>query len=181
MAIRFRANAYHVRAMDGDYITLRCEGGLDPADLDKIAQSKRPWDVTLKVHREKRSLDANALLWALLGEIAGVLRSTKEEVYLEMLERYGTGTVVYVATPDDVERCQRLYKIVRPRRRVEIDGRQAVELWCIAGSSSYDTREFSILLDGVISECRELGISLLPDDEIEAAKKRLPVTLGVLT
>ena len=165
-----------MRALDGDYVTLRVEGGLEPADRDRIAAARRPWAVTLKEHRERRSLDANALLWALLGELAAVLRNSKDEVYLEMLERYGAGAVVYVATPDDVERCQRTYKIVQPRRLVEIDGRQAVELFCIAGSSTYDTREFSVLLDGVISECRELGISLLPEDEIEAAKKRLPVT-----
>jgi hypothetical protein len=39
-------------------------------------------------HREKRSKDANALLWACLGELAGALRSDKWTVYLQMLKRY---------------------------------------------------------------------------------------------
>ena len=42
--------------------------------------------LTAKVYRRKRSLDANALLWHCLGEIANVLRTDKWDVYLLMLK-----------------------------------------------------------------------------------------------
>ena len=47
-------------------------------------------------HRERRSLDANALLWLCLGKIADALRSDKWEVYLQMLKRYGKFTYICV-------------------------------------------------------------------------------------
>lgn len=47
------------------------------------------FDLTVKRHREKRSLDANAYCWLLINEIANVLRVDKDSVYLSMLKRYG--------------------------------------------------------------------------------------------
>ena len=40
------------------------------------------------------------------------------------------------------------------------------------GSSEYDTREMSVLIDGVISEAKELDIETLPPHEIERMKQK---------
>ena len=40
-------------------------------------------------YRKKRSLDANAYMWVLLSKIAEVIHSNKDDVYIEMLSRYG--------------------------------------------------------------------------------------------
>ena len=41
---------------------------------------------------------------------------------------------------------------------------------CYFGSSTYDTKEFSVLLDGVISEMREMGIQTPTSEEMERMK-----------
>ena len=37
----------------------------------------------------------------------------------------------------------------------------------LRGSSSYDTKEMARLIDGLVSECKEVGIETLPPDEVE--------------
>ena len=41
---------------------------------------------------------------------------------------------------------------------VNINGSEAVQMLCYFGSSTYTTKEFSVLLDGVISEMQEMGL-----------------------
>ena len=41
---------------------------------------------------------------------------------------------------------------------VNINGSEAVQMLCYFGSSTYNTQEFSVLLDGVISEMQEMGL-----------------------
>ena len=45
--------------------------------------------LTVRRWKERRSLDANGYMWVLLTQMALALGSTKEEVYEEMLDRYG--------------------------------------------------------------------------------------------
>ena len=37
----------------------------------------------------------------------------------------------------------------------------------LKGSSEYDTKEMSHLIDGLVSECKEMGIETLPPEELE--------------
>lgn len=123
----------------------------------------------VKRWREKRSLDANAYLWVLLQKMAEVLHSTKDEMYLEMLDKYGQFTFIIVR-PDAVERMAQNWRTVRVISEVGVDGQCGVQMQCFYGSSTYDTREMAVLIDGVVSECRELGIETLPPDELAAMK-----------
>ena len=41
---------------------------------------------------------------------------------------------------------------------VKVGEQTAVQMLCYYGSSTYDTKQFSRLLDGVISEMEEIGI-----------------------
>lgn len=36
----------------------------------------------------------------------------------------------------------------------------------LAGSSTYDTKEMSELINGLVTECKEQGIETLPPDEL---------------
>lgn len=119
-------------------------------------------------HREKRSKDANALLWACLGELAGALRSDKWEVYLQMLKRYGKYTYICVK-PHVVDAVKKQWRECEEIGTITIEGQEAVQMLCYFGSSTYDSKEFSVLLDGVISEMKEMGLDTPADKELERA------------
>ena len=124
--------------------------------LDKVKQGK-PYLAQLKELRQKRSLDANAYAWALMGQIADAVGTSKDEVYLQMLERYGVYTHL-VVKPHVVDRVKAEWRTVRELGPVKVNGREGVQLQCYFGSSTYDSKEMSVLIDGIVSECRELGI-----------------------
>ena len=128
-----------------------------PSDLDAL-QGGNTLDVTAKRHRKHRSKDANALLWACLGEMAAALRTDKWNVYLMMLKRYGAFTYV-LCRPEAVDMLKRQWRECEAVGNiVDVNGQQAVQMLCYYGSSTYDTKQFSALLDGVISEMADIGL-----------------------
>ena len=127
-------------------------------------------DVEIKVHRNRRSLNANAYLWVLLSKLAEVLHTNKDELYLLMLERYGVFTHVIVK-PEAVERVKAEWRTVRELGKGKIGNIEGVQLQCYFGSSTYDSKEMATLIDGVVSECKELGIETLPEAELSIMKE----------
>jgi hypothetical protein len=148
-------------------LSLNCsrqEAAAEVAELREVLAKGKLLDVEVKQHRNRRSLDANALLWKMCTEIANVIRSSKDEVYLQMLERYGVFTHIIVKQ-EAVERIKKEWRTVRVLGEVAVNGKTGIQLQCYYGSHLYDSKEFSILLDGVISEARELGIEVISERE----------------
>lgn len=127
------------------------------AEIDKLKDEEL--DIEIKKHREKRSLDANAYMWALVGKIAEAMIPPlpKEDVYREMLRRYGQGGMVSIAEKY-VDQFQREYKYCDELGRSELNGKLFVHFRFYIGSSKYDSKEMSLLVDGVVSEAKALGI-----------------------
>lgn len=123
----------------------------------------------IKEHKEKRSLNANNFLWHLCNEMANVLRTSKDEVYVEMLKRYGQSDVVSVVSTIDVSKYFKYYEEIG---RATLQGKEFTHYRIYQGSSEYNTKEMAILIDGIISEAQELNIDVLPADEIERLKER---------
>nr|DAS52462.1 MAG TPA: NinB protein [Caudoviricetes sp.] len=139
----------------------------DPADVERYKDKEL--DITIVRHSKKRGLAANAMLWACLGEIAAAARTDNWSAYLYMLERYGKYSTILIkaeALPD-LRRVWRETRIVGERE----DG--MVEVLCFYGSSTYTTEEFSRLLDGVVSDMKELGLTPPPSREMQAALDEL--------
>lgn len=118
----------------------------------------------IKQFREKRSLDANAALWKMLQKMADKLNTDKDSLYLEMLNRYGVFTHV-VVKPEMVARVKKEWKTVRELGEITINGKSGIQLQCYFGSSTYNTKEFSVLLDGVIEEGKEIGVEFISKEE----------------
>ena len=116
--------------------------------------------LTVEEWRNPRTLDQNAAMWALLADMAVVLDTDKDELYIEMLDRYGKFTHVIVK-PEAAEAVKREWRTVRELGEVEVNGKKGIQLQCYFGSSTYDTKEMARLLDGVIYEARELGIDTM--------------------
>ena len=122
-------------------------------------------------YRKKRSLEANALLWACLGEIAAALHTDKWEVYLLMLKRYGKYTYICVK-PNMVEAVKSYWRECEDIGPITINGAEAEQLLCYFGSSTYNTKEMSVLIDGVISEMKEIGLQPPLTRDVQNALKQ---------
>ena len=132
-------------------------------ELDKLS-------VEAKKYREKRSLDANAYLWVLCTKIAEVVQSSKDEIYEEMLQKYG-----YLDTDEDgyipmtLKSTTDISKIEGHWKFYKSNGKFSSYLK-IKGSSDYDTAEMAKFLDSVVLEAKELDIPTETPDEIERMK-----------
>lgn len=126
----------------------------------------------IEEHKEKRSLNANALLWKCLGDIANAIHSDKWEVYLQMLKRYGTYTYICVK-PKSLEAVKKQWREVEEVGRVNINGQESIQLLCYFGSSTMNSKEFSNLLTGVISELEEMGLPSPAEEELDRVIKQL--------
>lgn len=120
-------------------------------------------------HRNKRSLDANAYCWVILQKIAEVLHQDKWNIYLEMLGKYGVFTHIIVK-PNVVDKVKEEWRTVKELGEVNVNGVTGIQLQCYFGSSTYNTKEMSVLIDGIVYEAKELGIETLPPDELERMK-----------
>ncbi len=131
---------------------------IDNLSHDSIEAIK---DIDLRIEavkwRRKRSITANGMLWACIGEIANALGADKWDIYLLMLKRYGKYTYICVK-PNVVEAVKQQWRECEEIGKVNINGTEAVQMLCYFGSSTYDTKEFSVLLDGVVSEMKHIGL-----------------------
>ena len=120
-------------------------------------------------HRERRSLDANAYLWVLLQKMAEALERDKWGLYLDKLGEYGVFTHIIVK-PHMVEKVKEEWRTVKELGEVCVNGTTGIQLQCYFGSSTYNTKEMSVLIDGVVSEAKEMGIETLSPVELERMK-----------
>lgn len=125
----------------------------------------------VKEHKDKRSNNANRLLWVCLGRIAKALKTDSWSVYMQMLKRYGTFTYICVK-PSAVEGVKKQWRECEEIGELTIKGKKAVQLLCYYGSSTYNTQEFSEFLESVMSEMEEMNIPTPREEEIERALKQ---------
>lgn len=128
-------------------------------------------------HREKRTLSQNAYYYTLLSKVADKLRMSKARLHNDMLQHYGQyaeidGQRVYVTIPD-TEECE---KQAMESQTVHMKpssstmfGKDGVtyRTWILLkGSHELNTREMTILLDGLIQEAKQLDIETLTPDQL---------------
>ena len=149
-----RTNKYLVTFATSDLSDLEAYDGVDV-------------DINIKKHRKKRSLNANNYFWNLCTKLANKLGSTKEEIYELYLQENGNiieDNIIAIPEDSNITSYQGHWLYLDT-----VDGWSTyVEL---KGSSDFDTKEMSELIDRVVDGCKEQGIEVLPPDEIERLKK----------
>ena len=124
--------------------------------------------VKISEYREKRSKDANAYCWVLIGKLAEKLNLPKEEIYINAVKQVGGNYEVVCVLDAAVD------KLCRSWRRngigwqtdtmpSKIDGCTNVVLYY--GSSTYDTASMSRLINIIVEDCKAVNIDTSTPDE----------------
>lgn len=129
--------------------------------------------IEIKPFREKRSLDANAYFWVLADKLAEKLNSTKEEVYKNYIKDIGGNSDIVCVEDKAVDRLCESWESGGIGYQTDVfpsklKGCTNVVLYY--GSSTYNTKQMSRLIDSVVEDCREQGIETKTPDEIEKLK-----------
>ena len=150
------------------------------AAIDKIKD--KLLRITVKLWRDKRSLDANSYYWVLLSRLAEAVGISKPRAHNLMLRKYGQNLVIdsqiaFLVIPDTEEAEETALEAesfhIRPTSQVKQgkDGKMYRTYTVLAGSSTYDTKEMSELINGLVSECKEQGIETLTPDKLARMMK----------
>ena len=131
----------------------------------------KPYDLTVKRHAERRSLDANAYMWVLLDRLAEVTHIRKEHIYRYYIKVIGRISVTFCVTNEAVKKLRDGWGHngigwVSDTIPSKIHGCTNVILYY--GSSTYDTRQMSRLIDLVVEDCKDNGIETLPPEKLAA-------------
>lgn len=146
-------------------ITLNVQSDFTPF-VDNLIDKEL--EIEIKEYKEKRSLNANALLWKLCNELGNKLRISKEEVYLMALKNYGQSEVISIQSDVNI---QGYFKYFEEIGTGKINNKEFTHYKIYKGSSEYDTQEMSILLDGVVQDAKEQGIQVLSASELDLIKR----------
>ena len=150
-----------------------------PADVQKarktVLDSKEGVYVAeLKKYREKRSLDANAYFWKMLDELARALGETKETLYHRYIKECGIFRDFCLAQ-EEAKTFRTSWSMLGVGWVTEqIDYAEDGERLMIRayyGSSTYNTKQMSRLIDSVVEDCKALGIETLPPDKLALMKE----------
>ena len=119
----------------------------------------------VKEYREKRGLKANAYYWELVNRLANVLRLSKEELHFLLLQRYGQSEIVSVLAEINIKPY---FKYYSEAGESILNGKTFKHYKVYKGSSEMNRKEMSILIDGLVSECKEQNIETKTTAEIKS-------------
>lgn len=141
-------------------------------DCEKLA-------VKIVRYRKKRSLDANAYFHVLVGKIAEAVNSSKPSVKNLLLSKYGQyaiqdDSIVHLIIREDIDvsEMEEIHLAATSAVRTLDDGKLYRVYRVIRGSHTYDSHEMSKLIEGTVSEAKDLGIETATPDEIFAMEEK---------
>lgn len=150
----------------GDWLCVRTNKARQV--IDSLKEGKA-YDVEIKEHREKRSLDSNAYAWLLIDRLAEKLRISKTEIYRRYIREIGGNNETVCVTAEAADKLRSGWEHnglgwQTDTMSSKIPGCVRVVLYY--GSSTYDTAQMSRLIDLIVQDCREQGIETLPPDKL---------------
>ena len=140
----------------------------DPAAWRWLIQFK-PGEYEIKKEGKKRSLTANSYAWVLIDKIAAETRLDRTEVYKNaLMEIGGVSKIVCVQenAADELERVWRANGMGWQTERIPIKTKGCVGIRLIYGSSAYNTKQMSALIDKLVQDAKSLDIETMPPEKL---------------
>lgn len=128
-------------------------------------------DLTITKHRVKRSNGANAYAWVLIDKIAAKTRRSKSEVYRHAIRDIGGVSEIVCCRNQAVKRMVDLWQRNGIGWQVEeLDSKipGCTNLVLYKGSSVYDTKQMSQLIDSLVQDARAIGIETRSQNDINS-------------
>ena len=156
-------------------LTIECDMR-EASELQRIIEeagkvdSESEYTVSIKRRKKKRSLDANAYMWVLLRELAFKVENSPIELYKHYVRGFGQYYVIPVRE-DAIEAFSKVWSShgiawfvddIGPCRRTA--GYHNLKAYY--GTSEYDTKAMSRLIDEVVLDCKAQGIETMSREEI---------------
>ena len=130
----------------------------------------RLYDLEVKEHRKKRSLDANAYAWVLINKIADALRITPIEIYRQAIQNVSGNYEIIPIKAEAAEHFKQVWEAQGlgwpcvDMGKSKLDGYRNLRAYY--GSSTFSVQQMQVLIDNLVQDCRALDIEVKSDEEI---------------
>ena len=133
-------------------------------------RKKMLYDLDVKEHRKKRSLDANAYAWVLIGKLAESLRLTPLEIYRQAIQNIGGNYEIIPIKEDAADHFRKVWEAKGLGWPCVDMGASKLpgyrNLRGYYGSSTYDTKQMSQLIDNLVQDCKALDIETMSPEKL---------------
>lgn len=141
-------------------------------DARRFVYGFKPGEYEIIASKKKRSLNANDYCWKLCTMIADAIRSTKEDIYRDAIKDVGIYRDFHGILPNDVKTLITAWKRqgtgwMAEQLDFDPDGEHVV-IRAYYGSSVYNSKQMSRLIDWLVTEAKELGLETKPQEEVKA-------------
>lgn len=126
-------------------------------------ENNKLYDVKISVYSDKRTKTMNSYYWVLVTQLANELKTSKDELHEQLIKRYSQRDYISLLAnikPSDY------FPYYEYQSTYKHNGNTFKSYLIFKRSSDMNKQEFSILLDGLISECEECGISTMTPNEV---------------
>lgn len=125
--------------------------GLSPA---------KKYDVEIKEHREKRSINANGYMWVLCGKLAEIMGMSSEEIYRSHIKEMGLYKDVEISenAVDTLITSWGMHGIGWIAEKIDYSSPGFISVRLYYGSSTYTSKQMARLIDGIVQDCNAVGI-----------------------
>lgn len=123
----------------------------------------------VKEYKERRSLNANNYYWEMVTQLGNVLGMDKEWLHFLLLQKYGQSEMISVVADVDMKNYLKYYT---EAGESNLNGKTFKHYKVYKGSSEMDSKEMSILINGLVEECHIQGIETKTPAEINSLLER---------
>ena len=138
--------------------------------LKEITEKDKLLKVDIKQDRNKRSLDANAYCWIISQKIARKIGNTKEFVYRAAIRQVGDFQILPIKN-EAFEKWKQIWENNGLGWQCQNIGKSKLEGYTNTinyfGSSTYDSKQMSLLLEELVFQAKELNIDTMTPEEQE--------------
>ena len=138
----------------GNYeITFEVSDHLSKAQVEELEKSLYKVEITKP--KSKRSLKQNKYLWGMIKDLSDYTKEETLSIYIKALEEAQALYVELIGIPDVEEILRKNYRAVKIVRAFKQNGKTFYVYKCFVGSSKFDTKEMTKLIDIVKNWCIE--------------------------
>lgn len=142
----------------------------DPEALKFARTFKDAGNYEITKAKKTRSLDANKYFWELVGKLASAMSIDKDTIYRSAVCAVGAFTMLEIPNDafEDFKRVWANKGLSWIAEKVDEKDNGNAVVRAYYGSSAYDSKEMSALIDYVLQDARSIGIETLDDQRINA-------------
>lgn len=143
-----------------------------PRILEFVANLDCESDFELSIGKvkAKRSNDANRYFWELVGQLSAKINVSPEDIYRTYIKDVGGNYEIVPIREDAVDTWIQAWRSKGIGWQCDIIGesklRGYTNVICYYGSSTYNTKQFSRLINLCIDDCKANGIEVMTESEM---------------